>query len=76
MFVSKETFGQKFFWDKNICGSKKILVRKIFGQKDSGPKILYSKKEWVGLTQGEGCVSPQPHHHPENSRVEIVLGCC
>ena len=31
MFVSKETFGQKIFWDKNICGSKKFLVRKFFG---------------------------------------------
>ena len=60
MFVSKETVGQKKFWDKNICGSKKILVRKIFGQKDFGPKILYSKKMGRVNPRGRMCESPTP----------------
>ena len=75
MFVSKETVGQKKIGTKTFVGQKsfwseKFLVKKILVQK------FFTQKKWVGLTQGEGCASPQPHQHPENSRVEIELGYC
>ena len=64
-FESKKILDHKFFYVNEICGQKN------FGQKDLGRKI-FLEKNWLGLTQGGGCMAPQPH--PENSRVKFVCG--
>ena len=61
----KKLWVQKNFRPKKICGQKN------FGQKDLCRKI-FLEKNWLGLTQGGGCMAPQPH--PENSRVKFVCG--
>ena len=85
MFWSKNYFGQETFWVKKtflvthflsqknfgqkILGQKNFWVKKILGSKRFGSDFFVKKKQ-VGLTQGEGYMTP-----PSKKIVGLKL-CC